>query len=60
MKKTIFFFYQILFQFAFLFEQTDKPNIIVIIADYLGYADVRLNGCQDISTINIDKIANKI
>jgi arylsulfatase A-like enzyme len=36
----------------------NSPNLIIILADDLGYADVGFNGCKDILTPNIDAIAN--
>jgi arylsulfatase A-like enzyme len=35
----------------------DKPNILLFLADDLGYADIGVNGCKDIPTPNIDSIA---
>lgn len=35
----------------------DKPNIIIIVADDLGYADLGVQGCKDFHTPHIDSIA---
>jgi arylsulfatase A-like enzyme len=34
-----------------------KPNILYILADDVGYADAGFNGCRDIKTPNLDKLA---
>ena len=36
-----------------------QPNIVVIISDDMGYADIGCHGCRDIATPNIDSIARK-
>jgi arylsulfatase A-like enzyme len=38
-------------------QQNKNPNIIIIMTDDMGYADVGFNGCKDIPTPNIDRIA---
>jgi len=41
-----------------LANAAENPNIIVILVDDLGYADVGIQGCQDFATPHIDQLAN--
>jgi arylsulfatase A-like enzyme len=40
-----------------LAKASDKPNIIFILADDLGYGDLGCYGCQDIHTPRLDRLA---
>src|SRR5262245_6343574 len=37
--------------------QTPRPNILLIVSDDLGYADLGIHGSRDIPTPNIDRLA---
>ena len=57
MKPHVYLFFIGLLCSSLLFANDKKPNIILIIADDLGYADVGFNGSKDIKTPHIDNIA---
>ena len=60
MKKISLFF--VILQAFIAFGQqkiTEKPNIIVILTDDQGWADVGFNGATDIPTQNLDKLASE-
>ena len=45
--------------FAAAGEMPRKPNILLFLADDLGYADIGANGCRDIPTPHVDAIASQ-
>ena len=57
MTKNKFTFLFLLIQCFYSFGQ--KPNIVYIFADDLGYGDLSCYGAKDINTPNIDQIAKK-
>ena len=64
MYKCAFLFLTTLFSFSYLLGQTsqsrtEKPNIIIIYADDLGYGDVSCYGATKIKTPNIDKLSEQ-
>ena len=36
-----------------------KPNIVILVGDDMGYADIGVHGCKDIPTPNIDSLAGE-
>ncbi|ANQ52447.1 sulfatase-like hydrolase/transferase [Flammeovirga sp. MY04] len=40
-------------------SKKNPPNLIVVMVDDMGWADTGFNGCKDIPTPNIDRIANE-
>lgn len=59
MKRIIFTFLviQLVLSCTIKKEEVKKPNVLVIIVDDLGYADLSCQGSTDILTPNIDHLA---
>jgi arylsulfatase A-like enzyme len=48
---------RLLLLFATTLAAADRPNILLIVGDDMGYADVGFNGCKDIPTPHLDALA---
>ncbi len=49
----------VLFTCGVLVQAADKPNVILILADDLGYGDVGCYGAPDVKTPNMDQLAKE-
>ena len=58
MIKQIIYFFFLLGMISCSTNEENPPNVIVIISDDQGYADVGFHGSKEIFTPNIDRIAN--
>lgn len=56
--RSIFFLLFLLFTQS-VFAATDKPNILLILADDAGYADFGFQGSQEMQTPNLDQLAQE-
>jgi N-acetylgalactosamine-6-sulfatase len=52
-------FLLLIFSLTGAFAGEQKPNIVFILADDLGYGDIACYGCPDARTPNIDKLADQ-
>ncbi len=57
-KLTFLLFLSIISPIILWSQASERPNVIIILTDDQGYKDVGFNGCKDIPTPNIDRIAN--
>jgi len=57
MKFSLSLFFYLLLN-SFTLHAAEKPNILFIVGDDMGYADVGFHGCKDIPTPNLNALAS--
>ncbi|MBT6769234.1 MAG: hypothetical protein HOA81_09605, partial [Opitutales bacterium] len=55
MKRMISFVPLLAFFLCLTALANERPNVVIILADDMGYCDVGVYGCEDIETVNIDR-----
>lgn len=58
MKRVTTLLLSLILASTLVFGQNNKPNIVIIYVDDLGYGDVSSYGATEVATPNVDKLAN--
>lgn len=58
-RTAIFLLFSFFISTALTAQSTQKPNVVIIYSDDVGYGDISCNGAQKINTPHIDRIAKQ-
>lgn len=57
MRPILRFLFICLVGLPLICRAADRPNVLLIVSDDQGYADTGFNGCKDIPTPHLDRLA---
>lgn len=57
--QILLFAFALALAFSATAQEPPRPNIVLIVADYMGYADIGPYGAEDISTPSLDALARQ-